>query len=62
MKHWIEITKEAFEAIVDKYSHCIDVRYVGESMHHHYNEKGCNLKMVTQYTSNDQYYIQDINA
>lgn len=63
MNTFIEITKEAFMAIlgdnklVDSFSSTV-------SDHAYYKSKGVYLKTITNYYSKaiTQYYIQDINA
>lgn len=62
MNHYVEITKQAFYAILDVETPCILVEYYGDSLHQFYTDKGCNLKSVYQPCCDKQYYIQDVNA
>lgn len=60
--HYVEITREAWRALVSVDAKVSDIAY-GQGYHKvFYFEKGCNLMRIEQSTSPAQYYIQDINA
>lgn len=64
MKHYIEITRQAFFAITlsDVCKVDCEQQIINDVLHTFYNSKGCNLLMIEQSTSPAQYYIQDVNA
>lgn len=59
---WVEITKEAFRALVTVDCKCFHVDYINDSVSIYWNVYGCITKEVSQATSGNQYFIADINS
>ena len=63
MNNAVEITREAFKALVTNDVKCINILNKELYSAYYYHTKGCNLMQVDNFAScTTQYYIQDINA
>ena len=64
MNTFIEITREAFQALVGDTQPLLDWNKGGDVERFSYNVKGVHIQAITNHYSSSitQYYVRDINA